>query len=249
MSGVQPIWRHGFDAGRLAAERRFAWFVLLAVSVAGLLAALAFLGRPQLDIVLTQALYNDGRFDLRGSDLWSTLRRITMTGYGLFYALVTAGIIGALYHRARFWRLLPVQWLYLLLTSLIGPLLVTNIILKDHVGRPRPRTVSEFGGEFDFKRLFESGGECVDNCSFVSGEVSSMVMVVASLMFILPKWRKLFAALLLPAWFFASYMRVGQGGHFPSDTVFAGIFMIAIAAILYRYIVLADGGRGSATRN
>ena len=236
-------WTSGLEPAELAAERRFARRVLLATAAAGLLASLLFLTWPQLDIVLTGMLFADGDFTLRGSDIWSALRRFNMIGYGVFYGIVVLGLAGAIYHRGRFWRLAPVKWLYLLLTSLIGPLLVTNIILKDNVGRPRPRTVSEFGGNLDFKRLFESGGQCTDNCSFVSGEVSSMVMLVISLAFVLPKWRKPLMALLMPLWFYAAYMRVGQGGHFPSDTFLAGIFMIAIAAILYRYIVLADDGR------
>ena len=236
-------WTSGLEPAELAAERRFARRVLFATAAAGLLASLLFLAWPQLDISLTRMLFADGDFTLRGSDIWSALRRFNMIGYGVFYGIVVLGLAGAIYHRGRFRRLAPVKWLFLLLTSLIGPLLVTNMILKDNVGRPRPRTVSEFGGNLDFKRLFESGGQCTDNCSFVSGEVSSMVMLVISLIFVLPKWRKPLMTLLMPLWFYAAYMRVGQGGHFPSDTFLAGIFMIAIAAILYRYIVLADDGR------
>ncbi|MCB1385922.1 MAG: phosphatase PAP2 family protein [Nitratireductor sp.] len=240
-------WSSGFSPAELAAERRLALRVLLVTAVAGLLGALAFTVWPQLDIALARQLFADGDFALRGSDVWSALRRFNMIAYGAFYALVVLGLVGAVRHRGRFWRLAPVQWLYLLATSLTGPLLVTNVILKDNVGRPRPRAVSEFGGEFDFKRLFESGGQCVDNCSFVSGEVSSMVMIAISLFFVLPKWRRPLAFLLFPAWFYAAYMRVGQGGHFPSDTFFAGIFMVAIAAIFYRYVVL--GGEGRQNRN
>ena len=235
-------WTSGFSPAELAAERKLSRRVLLVTAAAGLLFGLLFLAWPELDIALARRLFADGDFALRGSDTWSALRRFNMIGYGVFYGIVVLGLAGAIYHRGRFWRLAPVKWLYLLATSLIGPLLVTNMILKDNVGRPRPRTISEFGGEFDFKRLFESGGQCADNCSFVSGEVSSMVMLVVSLFFVLPKWRKPLAIALLPAWFYAAYMRVGQGGHFPSDTFFVGIFMIAIAAILYRYIVLANEG-------
>ena len=126
-----------------------------------------------------------------------------------------------------------------LLASLAGPLLVTNIILKDHVGRPRPRDVTEFGGTLDFHQWFEWGGKCSDNCSFVSGEVSSMVMMVTSLAFAAPRWRRPLALALPPAWFYAAYMRAGQGAHFPSDTFLAGIFMILIAALCYRWTVLA----------
>ena len=240
-------WTSGLEPAELAAERRFARRVLFATAAAGLLASLLFLAWPQLDISLTRMLFADGDFTLRGSDIWSALRRFNMIGYGVFYGIVVLGLAGAIYHRGRFRRLAPVKWLFLLLTSLIGPLLVTNMILKDNVGRPRPRTVSEFGGNLDFKRLLESGGQCTDNCSFVSGEVSSMVMLVISLIFVLPKWRKPLMTLLMPLWFYAAYMRVGQGGHFPSDTFLAGIFMIAIAAILYRYIVLADDGRVDAS--
>ena len=137
------------------------------------------------------------------------------------------------------WSLYAPQWFYLVACSLAGPLFVTNMILKTYVGRPRPRSVFEYGGSMDFIPVFQAGGKCVENCSFVSGEVSSMVMIFAALMLASLKRRWLFAILLFPAWVFSAFLRVGQGAHFPSDTYFAGIFMILIAAGLYRLIVLS----------
>jgi len=223
----------------LEREKRFA-FALLAVTAGfGIVAALVFVRWPDLDFALTAPLREDGRFSLQGSETWSIIRRATMWGYGLAYVLMVIGLVRSTTQKTTVWSLYPAQWLYLVACSLAGPLLVTNLILKTYIGRPRPRSVIEYGGELEFKQVFEAGGKCVDNCSFVSGEVSSMVMIFAGLMFVSAKWRWLLGLLLLPAWVFSAYLRVGVGAHFPSDTLFAGILMIIIAAMLYRLIVLA----------
>jgi lipid A 4'-phosphatase len=228
-------------SAQLARDKRLAFSLLLVTAVFGLAAAFIFVRQPGLDFTLTDMLRANDRFVLQGDDKWSLIRRFTMWGYGLVYGVMVIGLVYSTIRKAPVWSFYPAQWLYLVACSLAGPLLVTNLVLKTYIGRPRPRSVTEYGGRYEFKELFEAGGKCVDNCSFVSGEVSSMVMIFAGMMFVTGKWRWLFALLLLPAWAFSAYLRVGAGAHFPSDTLFAGVFMIIIAAILYRLIVLAPG--------
>ncbi len=213
--------------------------MLVAGALLGVLAGLVFIIWPALDFYLTDQLRADGKFILRGEEFWSFTRRFTMWAYGIVYVMMVFGLVHSLRVRKPVWTLYPTQWFYLVACSLVGPLLVTNLILKTYIGRPRPRSVTEYGGSLDFVPVLEAGGKCVENCSFVSGEVSSMVMIFAALMFASLKWRKVFALLLFPAWAFSAFLRVGQGAHFPSDTFFAGIFMIVIAAGLYRLIVLS----------
>jgi hypothetical protein len=57
------------------------------------------------------------------------------------------------------------------LGSLIaGPIVLVNFILKDHWGRPRPFSTTDFGGALDFVPAGSTAGKCLSNCSFVSGE-------------------------------------------------------------------------------
>jgi len=228
-----------FTSDQFEREKQLAIAVLSVTVGFGLLAAFVFVIWPELDFTITAIFREDGRFVLQDNDVWSFIRRSTMWAYGLVYILMVVSLVKSTFQKAPVLSLYPAQWFYLVACSLAGPLLVTNLVLKTYIGRPRPRSVTEYGGELDFKQVFEAGGKCVDNCSFVSGEVSSMVMIFASMLFVSSKWRWLFALLLLPAWVFSAYLRVGIGAHFPSDTLFAGVLMIIIAAGLYRLIVLA----------
>lgn len=222
-------------------EEHFVRRMLAASIIAGLAGAILFLVFPLLDIAIIRWLTPSGtgqRFPLSGSEAWSFIRRALMWGFFLYYV---ATIIAAI----RAWQLatpvlgLPaVRWIYLIACSVAGPLLFTNVWLKDNVGRPRPRSVEEFGGPHDFVPVFHPGGACRDNCSFVSGEVSSMAMIFASLAFAVPAWRKPLLVAFLLGWGLASWIRIGMGAHFPSDSYLAGVFMMAIAAILYRLLVL-----------
>jgi lipid A 4'-phosphatase len=65
--------------------------------------------------------------------------------------------------------------LFLVTTLALGPGLLTNVILKDHWGRPRPIDVTQFGGDQHFVAWWDPRGDCPGNCSFVSGDRKSVV--------------------------------------------------------------------------
>ncbi len=228
-----------FTAAELEAESNFAFAVLVLTVVTGLAATIIFVVNPALDFRITDKFVEDGQFIFRHGDFWPFVRRLVMWGYGIVYVILVIGLFRSIFGRQQVWNLYPAQWLYMVVCSLVGPLLVTNLVLKTYIGRPRPRSIIEYGGDLDFVQVFAAGSKCVDNCSFVSGEVSSMVMIFAAAMFASRQWRILFALLLVPAWAFSASLRIGAGAHFPSDALFAGIFMLIIAAALYKIIVLA----------
>ena len=236
---MNSIFKQSLTLDELAHEKRFSTWVLIVSILTGLLGAYAFVENRQLDFILTDWINQHSVFALSGSTFWAFVRRAMMIGFGIAYVLFILGLIRSITEKRPIWKMPSIAWLYLVVCSLVGPLLVANLILKTYVGRPRPRSVTEYGGQLDFLSVFEAGGKCVDNCSFVSGEVSSMVMIFAALMFACKPLRLLFASLLVPAWALSGYIRIGMGAHFPSDTFFAGIFMIAIAAGLYRLMVLS----------
>ena len=230
-------------------EKRFVSRVLWICMISGLLGLVLFLSYPQIDLLIVKSLNGEGRFPLAGEAVWSGLRRAIMIGFGLFYVGIIVFFFISWKKQREIFNLWPINWLYMILCSLIGPLLLTNMILKAYVGRPRPKFVEMFGGNADFVGAFQSGGSCVSNCSFVSGEVSSMVMIFACLLFASQKYRKLFAILLIPTWAVSAYLRVGVGAHFPSDVFFAGIFMIAIAAVLYWWMFLSNSAQKRLSEN
>ena len=114
--------------------------------------------------------------------------------------------------------------LFLVISLALGPGLIVNAVLKENWGRPRPGMVTEFGGDYQFMPWWDPRGACDSNCSFVSGEASAAVWMVAPAMLVPPPWRyaALGAAGLYGIAF--AFIRMLAGGHFLSDVIFAAIF-------------------------
>ncbi len=114
--------------------------------------------------------------------------------------------------------------LFLIVSLVLGPGLLVNVVLKDHWARPRPGMVANFGGDMTFRPWWDPRGACTDNCSFVSGETSSAVWLAAPTLLVPLPWR--YAAFAGVAVYAAGIgaMRLLLGGHFLSDVLFAAIF-------------------------
>jgi lipid A 4'-phosphatase len=125
---------------------------------------------------------------------------------------------------------------FLIATLALAPGLFVNVMLKDHWGRPRPIDVTQFGGDQHFAAWWDPRGDCPNNCSFVSGDVSGAFWAVAPAALAPPQWRALAygAAFALGAGMAA--LRMMAGGHFFSDVVFAGVFTFLIIWIAYGLI-------------
>ena len=67
---------------------------------------------------------------------------------------------------------------------LVGPGLIVNVFLKEYWGRPRPASTDLFGGLLPFVPAGDWSNACLDNCSFVSGEASSIFWLVC----LVPLW-------------------------------------------------------------
>ena len=104
---------------------------------------------------------------------------------------------------------------FLVATLALGPGLLTNVILKDHWGRPRPIDVTQFGGDQHFVAWWDPRGDCPGNCSFVSGDVSGAFWTLGAGM---------------------AALRIMAGGHFFTDTVFAGVFTFLIIWVVHGLI-------------
>ena len=125
---------------------------------------------------------------------------------------------------------------FLLMTMALGPGLLVNVALKDYWGRPRPVDVVQFGGTEQYVSWWDPRGDCPRNCSFVSGDVAGAIWTMAPAALAPPQWRALAygAALALGAGM--SVLRIMAGGHFITDTVFAGVFTYLIIWVMYALI-------------
>lgn len=207
----------------------------------GFALAIVFLAFPALDTGVSALFYRDGRFALAGPGPAEGVRQLFIWGmWALGIAALSGLAIGAM-RRKAFLGLDFAGWLFLIVLLIVGPGLVANSLFKEQWGRPRPRDIVLFGGEKPFIPPLLRTDLCARNCSFIGGEASSIFAVGFGLALLTNRRRAMLAAGILGG-LFVGLIRIGQGGHFLSDILFAGVFM-AIAAALCHWLVFGVLGR------
>jgi lipid A 4'-phosphatase len=140
------------------------------------------------------------------------------------------------------WRLDLKALLFITFSTVLGPGLLANTVLKDHWGRARPTQIGAFGGTHQFTPAPLPAAECLRNCSFVSGHAALAFSLVAFAFVLAPgKARRRGVAAALGFGAFVGLVRIAQGGHFLSDVVWAGLLVFGATAILHWWIVERDG--------
>ena len=185
---------------------------------------LLFFFFPKLDIICSQYFYTtDIGFIHKNHPIVVALYRlvpIVTTVFGVFCLIY---LCFAAYNKKK---IIQQPALYLLLAAILGPGLLVNALLKEHVGRARPSQILEFNGNKAFVGPLHISTECESNCSFSSGH-AAMGYYFSSLSYLAPNPYKaivfLFGIILGSA---VGFGRVLQGGHFLSDVIFSGLFII-----------------------
>jgi lipid A 4'-phosphatase len=196
----------------------------------GAVALAVFVLVPGLDLAIERLFYaGNGQFVGNQFTLVSLVRLLFNVFFYLTCVITVVGLIIAA-SKAGPWLGLGVRnWLFVALCLIVGPLVVANIGLKDHWGRARPRDVVEFAGEKAFTAPFPPSRQCEYNCSFVSGEASSIFIVLFAAAFLFRSRSRNFVAAGIVLGGIAGLTRMAQGGHFLSDVIFAGVLMAATA--------------------
>ncbi len=127
---------------------------------------------------------------------------------------------------------------FFLICMLVGPGLITNSILKDNMGRPRPIQTDVFGGQYEHHKPWEYGirGE---GKAFASGHSASAFGFFA--LFFLwrnrkPLWAKRAFYGTLVYGTLVSGARIVQGGHHLSDCLWAAFIAWFGCWLTYYYI-------------
>jgi len=210
----------------------------VAVTVAAMALFMLF---PGLDLTVSGLFYRDGAFYLRDNAVVRFLYE-----YGELPAEITAAAALLLFVAAAASRrsaLLGCRrrvWLYLFLAAIIGPGLIVNTALKDHLGRARPLQIQEFGGDRQFTVALAPADQCPRNCSFPCGHCAAGFYFLSIGFVATGRARRaaLAAGLLWGA--ALSSARLVQGGHFLSDAVFALIIVYAVSAVLHWLMFRVD---------
>jgi lipid A 4'-phosphatase len=199
----------------------------------GACASLFFYSYPRFDLAVAEQLHISARhFVGSESVLFSTLRYGFTTLFCIVCGLTVLGCVISISTQKSWLSLSSRRWLYLAVCLLVGPLTIANLGFKDHWGRPRPTNVTEFGGSKSYEPPLTLSNQCEWNCSFVSGEASSIYIICFAAAFLFPDEAALWiiAGIILGS--FAGFVRMTEGGHFLSDVLFAGVFMALTASAI-----------------
>jgi lipid A 4'-phosphatase len=126
--------------------------------------------------------------------------------------------------------------IFLIATLALGPGILTNLLLKDHWGRPRPIDLQEFGGDYRFKPWWDPRGDCPNNCSFIAGEPSGAFWTLAPAALAPPPLEPLAYGTALAFGIGVGAMRIAAGAHFFSDVVFAGVLTYLLIWLVHGLI-------------
>jgi len=197
-----------------------------------------FLAFPGIDLWFSELFYRSkGGFWLRKSDALILFRRSNDVLMAAIVVGLLASVAVKLARPARPSPVAPNVVVFLFATLLLGPLLLVNVILKNTWGRPRPVEVAAFGGDAPYVEVWRISGWCADNCSFVSGEASSAIWLVAVAL-VLPKSVRGPAAVAAIAYaLLLSLNRIAFGGHFLSDVLISFGLTLLLVAVVHRIVI------------
>ncbi len=192
---------------------------------------------PQIDLSVSSWFYKDGNFYLKEHEPFHFLYKYIGIILGLTFLILG----GYLYYqkkqnfKARYLDKKAV--IFLLTFILIGPGIITNLVIKEHSGRARPVQVEQFGGTKEFTPFYVVSDQCDHNCSFISGHAAAAFFFIA--FGYVMRSRAIFV-LGLGFGILMALTRVVQGGHFLSDVTFALIINLIVLKVLY-YLFYKEG--------
>ena len=121
------------------------------------------------------------------------------------------------------------------LTPIIASALLVNVVLKDHTGRPRPREIKQFSGNWEYLPALQIGIPGRGH-SFPCGHCSIAFTLTSGIVF----WRlsRKFAILSLSLGLIygilMSLARIVQGGHFITDAIWSlGVVWLTLTTLYY----------------
>lgn len=84
-----------------------------------------------------------------------------------------------------------------------------------------------------FSAVLVPSNNCPRNCSFISGEASSMFVIFFAAAPIVPQWSAVLIVAGTVLGLAAGLVRTAQGGHFLSDVIFAGVLMALVVSAIH----------------
>lgn len=235
--GLRPAFEKGPEG---PVFRPVKWVLIPLILLAGC-TYLSWLGN--FDFEAQKAIFTAGQesWDFGKRSLWDFLYHYGTYPAGIVCLAAFIGLVCSLFvEKVRKWRHC---FLFIVLVGAIGPGVVTNLILKEHWGRPRPREVQGLGGYSNFEKVLHID-KSSNGKSFPCGHATMGYFFVGGF-FLLRRYRRdwawFFLVLGLVLGFFMGIARMCQGGHYFSDVMWSGAIIYFVSMLLYYDLGLHKG--------
>lgn len=192
-----------------------------------IIVTLVFRRVPALDLETANLFFNDG-FQAAHNPVLKSIRHLSIM---LTTLLVSSLLLLWIFRLCRPGTNLKFPFSKLAFSTvslLLGPVLLTNLILKGNWGRPRPKHLEVFGGNSTHVLPFDLSDQCISNCSLPSGETSSAIWLFTLIPLLPVIWHR--RALWAVAFYtlVISTLRLSFGGHFLSDVLLSVLLNMAV---------------------
>jgi lipid A 4'-phosphatase len=190
---------------------------------------------PKLDLAVSGFLYRP-----EGGFIYKDLAWVKFS-YGLFawiqwpvLAALSLGLLAGLF--SPIWARRRLTLAFLSCALLLGPGLVINEALKNHMGRARPEQITEFGGSQRYTPPWQISDQCVRNCSMSSGH-AAMGFFPMALAWVYRRQRRFWTWAGLATGSVVGLGRMMQGGHFLSDVLISAAVVWLVCECLARLML------------
>ena len=185
-------------------------------------AVFVFVYWPGLDLWVSNFFYaGSGYFPANDVLLVKGIYHLTPWFGRLIFAIALVVVLTSIFFQAKVSRR---QWRRssaLVAVVIIGVGFFVHSVLKDGMGRPRPRDIQAYAGVTHYMPVLQPSSFCQTNCSFVSGHAAVGFSLMAFGMFGIRKRRQFWMLTALATGTLIGFARIAQGGHFLSDIVFS----------------------------
>ncbi|MDM7457549.1 MAG: phosphatase PAP2 family protein [Tepidimonas sp.] len=211
-------------------RRAFEWgaWVWLALAI-----ALALVQLSGLDSTLPRLGFDPVRVCFIGHELgWAQAlyRGVPTAGWLMLLLAALVWVVPRWRRRPAWRRASCAVWA----VALVANGLVIDLLLKEHWGRPRPRSVQAFGGPYAYYAVWEPAPTRIRNGSLPSGHAAAgFTLMAVGALASRRRWHWALGAGMVAGMVIGA-ARVLQGAHFPTDILVSGWVVLGTCLLLRR---------------
>ena len=205
----------------------------LYIGIFTIFVSLFFVIFNQIDLLTSARYYTPGLgFTFNNTELATLLKQVVRPSFKLASILCILFILLLSFLMPKTMKAMRKHALFFFTCLALGPALMVEGVLKNVFGRARQQDIIEFGGVLNFSPAWIISAECTKNCSFVSGDVSGIAVLMA-VPLIMSRFRLTLTISILALTGLAMTYRVVAGKHFLSDSVIAACLTIGLVYFIH----------------